>query len=121
VDPVVVDPPLDLRFVRKADRAGVYPIGLPTMLEPTAGEAIAEAPGVPRRVSDHRPDDRGILVRQCAFRHLLNRVVDGGGLIADYKDTLALIVQSGKGLSVTFRPRNHVEAPCALVLRVHRE
>ena len=52
---VVAHPGLDLRLVGHRHRARIDLLPGPAMGEAAAGEAFAEAPGVARRVAEHRP------------------------------------------------------------------
>src|SRR5690606_21695329 len=76
VDAVIVDPVLDFLLVRPSNFAGVYLKLSPAVGEAPASKALAEAPGVPRRVAEHEPEDFRVHVRQRALGRLPDNVGD---------------------------------------------
>lgn len=102
-------------LVRAFDRAAVDVAGLPQVTE--LAEALAESPGVARRVAEGEPDDFRLFVGQRAFDDFPHRIGDVGAFIGDDDDPLALVVQAGEGFGVVFRPSDRIAAPAILMAR----
>jgi hypothetical protein len=84
-------------------------------------EALAEAPGVLRRVSVSEPDDLGLIVGQRALGDFPHLVGDLRRLVIDDDDALALVVEAGERFGVVLGPRHGVRAPALFVAGDNRE
>jgi hypothetical protein len=83
-----------------------------------AGEALAEAAGGAGWVAEDDPEDLGVGIGQGSLGGFPDDVGDGGGLVHDEDDALALVVEAGESLGVTFSDQatmsiRHVRSPIA--------
>jgi hypothetical protein len=55
------------------------------------------------------------VVGEDALRGFEDDIGDGGGFVHQKQDAAAKVVHPGKGLSVPFGPRNHIDLPLDLL------
>src|SRR5690606_3668830 len=115
---IILNPPLNLLFVRERNAAGVDLNRIPAMCEPAKVKALSEPALIPCGVSEAAPNDLRVFVRERALGGLPNHIGNCRGLIEDHQNPLALVMQSGERLSVPLRPRHHVDPPSLFMVRV---
>src|SRR6185312_16918891 len=109
------------RFVSNFDAARIDLARYPMFMVRASFEALTEAADVSGWVAEDKPENLCVGIGEGTFGSLPDYVSYFRSFIHDQENSLALIVKASEGGRVFLRPRDHVDAPCALTIWVFGE